>query len=179
MNLHSFSEVNNYEMGIFLDSKRDKQAYNDCLQEIELIRDNSSQIRIQKQEENIKYSREEFRDIWIETTRTMFSNKQIDVIDNYLSISDFPIKNITFETSYGIATFRINLPDNKCYDNRDLYSSILGIPDYRIFWNGPYYNKIHLYWAKKKEFNTIKEELKYCKKGLLELINILSKCNFK
>ena len=38
MNLHAYSEVNNYEMGVLLDAKSDKTAFDKCRNEIELIR---------------------------------------------------------------------------------------------------------------------------------------------
>lgn len=185
MNLHSFSEVHNYEMGVILNSEYDKEAYYNCLQEIELIQSNASQIKVQRQKEfeinsEIKneHPRDEFRKTWEQTVMKMVPSNKIEVVDGCLSVSDFPVPNITLDMSYGIASFKINLPFEKCKHYKSLYGVLFFLPNYRVYWNGSF-RKIQLYWRKNIEFNTIDEEIAYCKVGLQEMLRVLEKCNFE
>ena len=63
MNLHSFSEVNNIEMGVRLDKRKNKKAYIECIDEINHVIKNSNPIKVikrkDKKSEN-KYTYDEF-----------------------------------------------------------------------------------------------------------------------
>lgn len=186
MNLHAYSEVNNYEMGVLLDAIADKKAYAECRTEIDLISLNAKQIRLlkreeAKEEEVIKYDRTGFVPTWIKCLKTICSGFKFEEIDNGIVFLDFPQKNINLTTNYGIASFEIQLPLNKCRTIKDSINAVNGIiaPDnYRLFWNNPY-NKIQLYWGRERNFKFVEEEIEYCKKGLLKIIEDISKCKFE
>ncbi len=54
MNLHSFSEANNYEMGVLLSDRTDRKAFQDCKKELNLIISNARQIRMMAVPPSIK-----------------------------------------------------------------------------------------------------------------------------
>lgn len=177
MNLHAYSEVNNYEMGVLLDVKEDKKAYDECRTEIDLISLNAKQIRLLKREEIkeidvLKYDRTEFNSTWIKCLKTICYGAKYEEVDNGIVFFDFPQKNINLTTNYGIVSLEIQFPFDKCRKIKDRLNSGEGlfVPyNYRLFWSNPY-DKIQLYWGKKIIFKSLDEEIEYCKKGFWELI---------
>jgi len=186
MNLMAFSEVNNYEMGVLLDSIADKKAYDECKNEIELISLNARQIRkidrvIVDEKVNTKeYDRSGFNSTWIKFLKSNCLGVKIEETEKGITFFDYPTKNLNLTTNYGIVSFEIQLPFEKCREIRDKNTEnmILGFKNYRVFWNNPY-DKIHLYCEKKIQFNSLVEELEYCKKGLSQIVVNISKYKFE
>jgi hypothetical protein len=175
MNLYEYSEVNNYEMGVIIDSISDKKAYDECRNEVELISLNASKIRLIHWEEKIEeYNGEGFSKMWIKYLKSYCNGVKYEESDTGIMFFDYPAKNINLTTNYGIVSFEIQLSFDKCRKIRDkiTQNKSLSITNYRVFWSNPY-DKIHLYWEKKIKFNTLEEELEYGKKGFLELVKMI------
>lgn len=184
MNLHAYSEVNNYEMGVLLDAKSDKTAFDKCRSEIELISSNATKIRVienKKQEvlEIIQYDRLKLGTLLADYLKSLCSDYRIEETDDSIVVYDCPVKNINLTTNYGIVSFEIQLDDKRCRSIKESYTfemERLVTNDYRMFWSPPY-NKIHLYWGKKLKFNSLEEEFEYCKKGIVHIIEQIRKSN--
>lgn len=180
MNFYSFSEINNYEMGILLNYRKDPKAFNDCQAEVSLIKSNAKEIRQlptekpspQKQD---GYPREEFIIEWHKTLLKLFSQEKITYIEREVYIEDFLFKGVNFDTKYGIGTFNLKFPEYKCRRLRDIIEpkAFDLFPDYRIFWKSP--SKIFLYWGKDNSFHSVGEEIEYCKKGVFDFVNFLKR----
>jgi len=180
MNFYSFSEVNNYEMGVLLNYRSDRNAYNDCKDQVSLIKSNAKEIRsVPKENQTIQneegYPREEFMLEWRNTLLKLFSQEKISFVDRNVFIKDFLIKGVDFDTNYGFGTFNLKFSNPKCERLKDTFnrSEIDFSNGYRVFWRGS--SRIFLYQGKYTSFSSVAEEIEYCKKGLFEFVNFLKR----
>jgi|GEM_PF-6283289 len=182
MNLHSFSEANNYEMGILFSERNDRKAYQICRQEIEIIKKNAQNIRVLKQPVEIeqkKYTRDDFQKVWIGYLKSQYKQQGLIEINQNIIVRKFPYRLMNMTNNYGIIEFEILLPSDVCRRlSEDAYTKGIfkSAKEYRVFWSFPF-NKICLYWKKGIEFKSIDSELEYCKKGLNLILEELKTIN--
>ncbi|MRT93035.1 phospholipase D-like domain-containing protein [Ancylomarina sp. 16SWW S1-10-2] len=178
MNLHSFSEVNNIEMGVKLDKRRDKSAYVDCLSEVQELIKNSQALKITKkvteetfQNTNEKYTNDEFIKEWYMSIKQNFKDFDFTLEGAKIITSKTNFEKFTLTNDYGFITIVLkgnpsflklfrNVCQNKILENLD---------NYRCYWSHPY-NKIFLYQLKGIEFSNIQDDIDYCLKGTKILI---------
>lgn len=178
MNLHSFSEVNNIEMGIKINNKNDREAYNDCLSEVLELVQNSVVIKAVSEKVKLKiipkYNYDQFCIKWSDSISKNFNDITLLKVDNNISINNFPVTFTNFNNKYGFATIEINLHNEYLRQIRDEYLDLLysQLEDYRCYWSSPY-NRIFLYHAKDIEFENIDSDIEYCLEGLNILVDFV------
>ena len=160
----------------------DKTAFDECLIELQSIISTAvkkhSSIREFKKPIAVllKY---DFRIEWHKYLKHIYGNqlsegKNEDRIFYYKK--EFPIRDTEFTTKHGsIVGFILNGEKQNLKETRELRRGSLfdSLRDYRVYYSD--YNLITLYHAKKIEFNSLHEELEYCHKGLLILLEELKK----
>jgi hypothetical protein len=182
MNLHSFSEANNIEMGVKIHHRSDRVAYESCIDEIKQLINNADPIRMLDVEEingPDEYGFEEFSVEWLKLLQKSFPEIRFSVEDNRITADDFPLPGIQFSNSYGFSTFELpgnhfslsRLKDKHC---EGLY---VDLADYRCYWSSPF-TRICLYHQKGAEFKSVGEDADYCLYGTKKLIEQLRKMTF-
>ena len=177
MNLHSFSEVNNVEMGVKISKKQDRKAYEDCYNEILDLIDNSTPIKINSKNTNsdnsIKFEYKEFVSSWIELIKNSYKKANITITEDKFEMVNFPFSNMKLSNSYGFVCLELSGHINQLrqlqQDHVDVFYDEL--KSYRCYWNHPY-NRINLYHAKDLNFRNKEDAMKYCDEGLKKLIEL-------
>ncbi len=177
MNLHSFSEVNNIEMGVRLDKRKDKSAYVECFDEIDQVIKNSKPIKLIKRDDKKtekKYTYDEFVSEWYEALNLNFRSLDLKLNQGNISASNSTDEGFTLSNSYGFITIELkgNSSFLKSFRNTHQKKILEHLDDYRCYWSSPY-NRIFLYHSKNIEFSNIKDDIKYCLKGINILIDNL------
>lgn len=183
MNLHSFSEANNIEMGVKLDKRRDKAAYEDCLLEVQELIKNSQALKITKklieetyQEKVRSYPIDEFFKQWSNTLKENFQDFDLILKEgNKLTLSS-NLEKFTLSNDYGFITIELKGKPSvlKVFRNTCQNQVFEQLGEYRCFWSHPY-NRIFLYHSKKIEFKNIEDDIAYCLRGTNILIDNLKK----
>lgn len=181
MNLHTYSEANNREFGILLSKQQDEIAYEECIQEVISIINNSyiekEMLYIPNIE--IKQSYYEYDDFITAWKRCLMknSNIQFKIGDNDLVVyaHNYPVNDIDFSITYGFATFSLNgnYADLNKLREKEKNKLIKKLKGYRLYWNTSH--KICLYESKNEIFENIDDNITYCEKGLDILINELKR----
>lgn len=176
MNLHSFSEVNNIEMGIKIDSRQDRSAYDKCIDEIRQAIKNAIPIRELKVEKERNFSEDEFTIGWHTVLQETFLETEFKISENNIEAVDFPLPGIRFSTSYGFCSFELPWEQSYLRKLKDENSEELNSfsREYRWYWSSPF-NKISLYKRQDSEFENIRKETNYCLAGTKRLIEIIKK----
>lgn len=174
MNLYSFSEANNIEMGIKIHSRQDKSAYDKCIDEIRQVIQNATpirEIRFENKSNAYKDAHNEFIVKWHNALREAFPESQFRISENKIVSDNFPLPGIEFSTLYGFSTFELPGTHSSLHRLKDEHSEKLfyDLKDYRCYWSSPF-NKICLYKRQEMEFKNIKEETNYCLAGTQLLI---------
>ncbi|WAC02082.1 phospholipase D family protein [Lacinutrix neustonica] len=143
MNLYEFSEKNNREMGILLDSNLDRDLFLDAKNEVHSIINNSQNIlnKNNSKSETIENAYEldydEFEKIknlkLTENLKEAYSEFKVKTENDKIEIENFPLKGINLEIN-GRIDFIFN--DNSFYRDVKKHTSnkINNLPE-RYFWN--------------------------------------------
>lgn len=159
MNLYEFSERNNREMSILVNKRSERKIYQEILEEINSIKNNSV---IEQQSFNSSLSRNNKKETELNSKekRKLFISKISDMfLERYTGykykkskdefiIYDFPYQNISLTIDY-ILKFEFKLPHNilEKVRNEFRYELKNELEDYRCYWNSPKY-EIWIYPSK-------------------------------
>lgn len=178
MNLHSFSEVNNIEMGMKINKKKDRVAYEDCKQEIQNLIQNSKPIKsvdkIEKTKTEPTYDYDEFLKVWYQKLKSEYSDLIFNLEDRVFCSTQFPFKDFKLTNQYGFVSVEFDLPKEEAKDFRNKLRDMVydKLENYRCYWNHPY-NRISLYHATDIEFSNLNDDVDYCFKGLNILLDTI------
>lgn len=155
MNLYEFSEINNFEIGVHFIKNTSDTIYEQTITEVTPI------LNLAKLEwESLKEKKQENEDLSIST---FLESKKEDV-----SIKDFPIKGVSMDTSYGFATYNIEMEnvdlEKVCKKYLPTFEKELG-KSYRVYWKSPY-TRIFLYDASSKKFKDDTHKKNYRAKAM-------------
>lgn len=163
MNLYKYSEVNNFELGVYF--KRNEldlnYIYRDAYNEVQHM---ISQSELKKERCNKK--KKENLDI----AKSIFYSKDYE---NFL-FENMPIKGLDISKRYGFVTYHIQedlIPYQHLKKFRGDYIDLLRNElekEYRLYWSSPY-DKICIYHKKGINFFNEKEEFEYCTNAINKL----------
>jgi hypothetical protein len=183
LNLHSYSEAHNEEMGVLLDGRQDKEAYLECIEAVKFLMDSARKINVVKQNRQAQKTGQEydyvrFKTEWLRCLKHSFPNMHFREKGNYVNIKGFSDKGAEFSNEYGFATIKLNVDYERGLEwkNWNYQRFQEELFNYRLYWNSPY-NKVSLYHAKDIKFKSIQEEIQYCADGLNMLLSYLKRIN--
>ncbi|MEJ6952106.1 phospholipase D family protein [Natronospora cellulosivora (SeqCode)] len=167
MNLYEFSERNNREMSVLINSRKEKIIYKEIIEEIESIKNNSvvEQQCLRKETKNSTndLSREEKREVFL----SQYFSKLSEEYPNYnsnkgneeITVCNFPFFGVKLTIDY-ILTFDFNKSTYELKGIRDrLIGNLLSrMESYRCYWNANRYN-IRIYPADGYDMGFRGEEL--------------------
>jgi len=136
MNLYEYSEINNFEMGVYFTKKEDLPIWDSTIYEIDLIANSGILEKESKSDENVIKEKE--------IIYSIINGKNDFYLKNY------PIDNIDVSKKYGFVTYnfmrRIRNLSKMQDENADHFHKELD-NDYRVYWRSPY-NRICIYSKK-------------------------------
>ena len=167
MNLYEYSEINNREMGIFIEKAKDESIFHDTTAEIESIKNNSllEKSFMGEQEEQIPsfsiepgYTDSDTFHLpgLFDLLVTKFPQYDME-FDGFITVWDFPFRGITMEVSYKIELFFERYVDNDSIERDKAEIFDRDLPGIRFFWNR---NKLGIYTEKGFEPEVNQEELR-------------------
>lgn len=185
MNLHSYSEINNTEIGIKLDRQTDKKAYEACLKEMHFIIGSA-----EKKQEKINhinnantpkenYSLIDFGKAWNKLLNDKYGGNFKYSISEFgipkINKENFPRIGVNVSNERGFITFELPYKRPILESLHNQYHGVIStkLSNYRFYWNSPY-NKLCIYETKGKEFKSLNEELIYCETALTETIQFIN-----
>jgi hypothetical protein len=187
LNLYSYSEVHNEEMGILLDYDQDAEAYKDCRRNISLLQESAviKQMSTGGKKKEDAIAKEKFQLAltpfqmqWLNCLKSSFTNCVFEEGERFVYAKDFLKKGMEFTTENGFATIRLNIPwevgQKLSREHSDTFSSVLS--SYRFYWSSPF-TKVSLYHSKNRHFKTTEEEVIYCATGVTKLLSCLKSIN--
>lgn len=180
MNFHSFSETHNREFGVLLSKEKNCHSYLECIDEINSIINSSEIIKqsfvpkgsIAKPNSMIE---DDFNLLLYQYLKTNYKTNSFKIENDIIFANKFPCETAVFSTKYGFASFRIegnwaHLESIKKRNFKNINSQLKG---YRFFWDTA--NRLSLYPLKSINFESSKEKLSYCAKGIHILQEELNK----
>ncbi|MBN8670518.1 MAG: hypothetical protein J0L80_07510 [Chitinophagales bacterium] len=184
MNLHSFSEVNNDEMGVLFDLTNDYDNYNSCLSNVNFILDNSilkseKKVQIVQSQQAIvveEYDFSDFLNHWYKRLKKEFPKSDITKVDTSIFSGNDIYKGMTLSTDYGFVTLEFQNKNSKLLREKHLEDIKASLSNYRVYWNSPY-NSINIYHKKDINFKNVNDDVEYCYNGLIILLNKLREIN--
>lgn len=160
MNLYDYSEINNYELGIYFTRRDDFELWHEAINEVDIIIDSGEVVK----------ETQSMKDFLIDQEKI----SSILNGDHAFELKDYPIPNIEITTQYGFVTYTIRATSNELEEikekNYPKFLSKLG-KDYRVYWESPF-NKICIYDKKGMKFKSSEAKLEFRKKAI-ELANDL------
>lgn len=178
MNLYTYSEVNNYEVGVLLGQRKDRKALRDCMEEIEVLLKTAQPIKVKQGFQPKEHStQDEIKEAWHKRLREEYPDTTFIIGEyNTIEANDFPLQGIDFSTKYGFASLSLNNGRRRWQisEERKKHTSMNLLNDYRVFWKE---DKVHLYGG--NTTTTLRESLDYCIRGLRKITEVLKETETK
>lgn len=179
MNLYSYSEVHNEEMGILIDSISDKKAFLECTKNINIIVESAKPIRLSqsfiKPEAIVENSKNDYNSLWLRWLKKRYPKAQFEKNGWQISAKNLPEEGFEYSNSYGFATITFIVETKNPNKLRETYNDDFQkkLSPYRLYWTSP--NQIRLYEAKDSTFKNDKERVEYFASGFSILLLCLKK----
>jgi len=189
MNLHAFSEANNFEMGIKVKRSGDRKVYDDCYKEIQDIISLSKAIKIvpQVKKEEVKKEivktpvnngNQSFDKNWFDLLNKTFPEAKFRVTNKDFSLSfianNFPYKHMNVSNEIGIISviFDDHVLNLKKMNETHFNRLENELQNYRCYWSSPY-NKISIYRGKNFISENFDNDLQYYINAATSLIKFV------